>query len=416
MELRRKLTILADAAKYDASCASGGGRTRGATAGGIGSTEAGSGICHTYTPDGRCVSLLKILLTNYCVYDCSYCINRVSSNTERARFTPGEVVQLTLDFYRRNYIEGLFLSSGVLKSPDYTMEQIVEIARLLREEHRFAGYIHLKTVPGASAGLVERAGQYADRLSCNIELPTPADLAALAPEKQVDQIDRTMQTIRNEHERARSERGMGLPFAPAGQTTQMIIGATVTDDARILATADRLYRRFHLRRVIYSAYSPIPDASSLLPSKTPPLIREHRLTQADWLLRFYGFTVDEIAPAERSMLDLDVDPKLAWALRHRELFPVDVNRASRELLLRVPGLGRRTVERILRMRRHVAVTSSVLARLRIPIRRMRPFLLTADRVSAGRDALDRLDLRALLTPPEQLELFTARTSAIHGEL
>jgi putative DNA modification/repair radical SAM protein len=336
---------------------------------GIGSVD-GAGICHSYAPDGRCISLLKILLTNFCQYDCLYCVNRVSSNVQRARFTVDEVVHLTLDFYRRNCIEGLFLSSGIIQSADYTMEQVVEVARVLREEHDFRGYIHLKTIPEASPELLAQAGRYADRLSINIELPTESGLAALAPEKDVGAIKRSMARLRVHIDDARQAGATSRPspspscpapspsarrapqFAAAGQSTQMIVGADATSDATILATSANLYGAYDLKRVYYSAFSPIPHAASALPLKAPPLVREHRLYQADWLMRFYGFAADEITPPSAGgMLSLDVDPKLAWALAHEERFPVDVNRAPRELLLRVPGLGVKAVDRLLLARR-----------------------------------------------------------------
>ena len=408
-----KLAILADAAKYDASCASSGASKRHSLGtGGIGSTE-GMGICHSYTPDGRCVSLLKILLTNFCIYDCAYCVNRVSSNVRRARFNTDEVVKLTLDFYKRNYIEGLFLSSGIIRSSDYTMEQLVEVARSLREDHRFAGYIHLKTIPDAAPELLAAAGRYADRLSINVELPTEAGLAELAPEKKLPGIRAAMGELRWRIEENREQRrGQKLlrakppRFAPAGQSTQMIVGADGANDRSILHTSDNLYGNYRLKRVYYSAFSPIPDASIRLPSQAPPLVREHRLYQADWLLRFYGFGVDDIAPEEAGgMLDLDIDPKLAWALRHPEQFPVDVNRASRELLLRVPGLGTRNVDRIVASRRTGALRVDDLTRLRVPLRKALPFLLLPDHVPRG--GLDNpARLRAQLAPPpRQADLF-----------
>lgn len=409
VELRRKLEILADAAKYDASCASGGSR-RQAAAGGVGATE-GMGICHTYTPDGRCVSLLKILFTNHCVYDCRYCTSRVSSDVPRARFTVAEVVGLTLDFYKRNYIEGLFLSSGVLKDPDTTLELLIAVARSLREEHLFGGYIHLKATPGASAPLLREAGKYADRLSVNVELPTVADLASLAPDKTIDDVEASMDTIAV----AKREAERPEAFARAGQSTQMIIGATPSTDAQVLDTSARLYGAYDLRRVYYSAYSPILHADARLPSKPPPLVREHRLYQADWLLRFYGFSVGELVSAERPNLDLEIDPKLAWALAHREIFPIDVDRAPREMLLRVPGLGRRSVDTLIQARRHRAIRREDLARMRVP-RRAAPFLLTSDDASTASRTLDTLSLRDQLAPPKQLSLFEAKKSAVHGEL
>ncbi|TCZ58781.1 putative DNA modification/repair radical SAM protein [Roseicella aquatilis] len=411
MDLRRKLEILADAAKYDASCASSGTEKRDSRRGGLGSTE-GMGICHAYTPDGRCISLLKVLLTNACVFDCAYCINRASSNVPRARFTVRELVELVLHFYRRNYIEGLFLSSGIIRSPDYTMEQIVEVARLLREEHGFRGYIHLKTIPDASPELLARAGLHADRLSINIELPREEGLKSLAPEKDGPGIRRAMAGLRlridEAREAKRTERRAAAPrFAPAGQSTQMIVGADGADDGVVLGTSVNLYAGYGLRRVYYSAYSPIPDASSLLPPAPPPLLREHRLYQADWLLRFYDFTLEEIlAGGEGGMLDLGVDPKLAWALRHRDRFPVDVNRAPREMLLRVPGLGAKTVDRLLSARRHRSIRAEDLARLRLPLAKLLPFLVTADHHPRG-GVLDRADLRTLVAPRSE---FAARAA------
>jgi putative DNA modification/repair radical SAM protein len=306
------------------------GRTEAKLArqGGLGSTT-GMGICHSYTPDGRCVSLLKILLTNFCVYDCAYCINRRSSNVRRARFTVEEVVDLTLQFYKRNYIEGLFLSSGIIQSADYTMEELIRVAKLLREEHLFRGYIHLKTIPEASELLIAEAGRYADRLSINVELPTEAGLKQFAPEKDTGSIRKSMAGLRLRIEEAKAER-KAPKFSPAGQSTQLIVGADGASDATILANSASLYAGYKLKRVYYSAFSPIPDASRLLPPQAPPLRREHRLYEADWLMRYYGFSADEImAGADSGMLDLGIDPKLAWALRNRGLFPVDVNSAER---------------------------------------------------------------------------------------
>ena len=320
MDVESRLRILADAAKYDASCASSGSR-RKTPAGGIGN-GTGIGICHSYTPDGRCVSLLKILLTNYCMYDCTYCVNRVSSDTPRARFTPEEVANLTMAFYQRNYIEGLFLSSGIVGSADNTMEQLVRAASLLRVHHRFGGYIHLKAVPGASPELLKQAGLYADRLSANIELPTQAELDKLAPAKTHKEIESSMVQIRDAI--TESKDNSAVSYARAGQSTQMIVGATTAPDRQILQTASSLYDRYKLRRVYYSGFSPIPHSDPRLPINRSPLVREHRLYQADWMLRFYGFTLEEVTEEEN--LSLDVDPKLAWALRHREFFPVDVNR------------------------------------------------------------------------------------------
>jgi putative DNA modification/repair radical SAM protein len=303
--------------------------------------DHGAGICHAYTPDGRCISLLKILLTNYCLFECAYCINRRSSNVARARFTVEEVVTLTLEFYKRNYIEGLFLSSGIVRSPDHTMEQLMRVARSLRRDHGFAGDIHLKTIPEASPWLIEQAGLWADRLAINLELVSEQSLDKLAPEKDAPAIKTAMGQM---HERITEAREERRRFAPAGQSTQVIVGADDTTDEAVLGSSASLYGTFGLRRVYYSAFSPIPEASAVLPAKAPPLQRENRLYQADWLLRLYGFTVEEIAAGgEGGMLDLDADPKLAWALKHRERFPVDVNTADREMLLRVPGVGTRAV-------------------------------------------------------------------------
>ncbi len=409
MEVRRKLEILADAAKYDASCASGGS-VRKAVPGGVGSTE-GMGICHSYTPDGRCVSLLKILFTNYCVYDCRYCTSRISSDVERARFTVDEVVNLTLSFYRGNYIEGLFLSSGVLKSPDYTLEQLILVARTLRTRHGFGGYIHLKSAPGAAPELLAEAGRWADRLSVNVELPTPADLAALAPEKSMLAVEQAMASIAKAKVAAESPQH----YAPAGQSTQMIVGASAASDSAILGTANHLYRSYQLRRVYYSAFSPILHADARLPLQAPPLVREHRLYQADWLIRFYGFDVDELVNQTTPNLDLSIDPKLAWALAHRELFPVDVNRAEKSALLRVPGLGLRSVDKILLARRHRALRRADLPKLHV-MKRSAPFLLTVDDVGTPARELDTARLQRQLTPPRQLGLFEARNSAARGEV
>ena len=407
--LKKKLEILADAAKYDASCSSSGTAKKNSLGGkGIGSTE-GMGICHAYAPDGRCISLLKILLTNHCIFDCHYCINRKSSNVRRARFTPQEVADLTLNFYRRNYIEGLFLSSGIIKSSNHTMEQLVEVARILREEYDFRGYIHLKTIPEADPELVQQAGLYADRVSINVELPTKKGLTRLAPDKDERQIEGAMGKTKARIIEAKDERKRfkhAPRFAPGGQSTQMIVGADDANDADIVTKASRLYGAFGLKRVYYSAFSPIPDASAVLPLKRPPLMREHRLYQSDWLIRFYGYAAGEVTQATEKdgNLPLDIDPKLAWALKFREHFPVDVNRASKEQLLRVPGLGTTAVQRILHARRYRTLRLDDVAKLTQSIAKVRPFLITLD----WRPTVltDRADLRALLTPKsEQLELF-----------
>ena len=409
LDLQAKLAILADAAKYDASCASSGTSKRDSRGGkGVGSTE-GMGICHAYAPDGRCISLLKILLTNSCIFDCAYCINRKSSNVRRARFTAQEVVCLTLEFYKRNYIEGLFLSSGIIRSSNYTMEQLVEVARSLREDHDFRGYIHLKTIPDADPELVRQAGLHADRVSINVELPTEQGLSRLAPEKDGKQIEGAMRGMKASIADAgdAAKRFKSAPkFAPAGQSTQMIIGADAASDADIVARSSQLYGRFGLRRVYYSAFSPIPDASAVLPLKRPPLMREHRLYQCDWLMRFYGFAPKELQSAAGAdgMLPLDIDPKLAWALKFRDSFPVDVNRAPRDLLLRVPGLGTKAVNRILSSRRWRKLRLDDVARLTLSIAKVRPFITTIDWLPTL--LTDRADLRTIIAPKEQqLELF-----------
>jgi putative DNA modification/repair radical SAM protein len=395
-----KLRILADAAKYDASCASSGAPKRAAGSTGLGSTT-GTGICHAYTPDGRCVSLLKILLTNYCLFNCAYCINRRSSNVKRARFSVEEVVTLTVEFYKRNYIEGLFLSSGIIRSPDYTMEQMMLVARTLRR-HGFAGYIHLKAIPEASPWLIEQAGLWADRLSINLELPSERSLRRLAPEKNGASIKSAMSQM---HERIAEAKEERRRFAPAGQSTQVIVGADDTTDAAVLQASADLYTSYRLSRVYYSAFSPIPEPSAALPSSAPPLQRENRLYQADWLLRHYGFSPAEIAAGgSDGMLDLEIDPKLAWALKNRDRFPVDVNTAPREMLLRVPGLGKRAVDRIIAARRHTTLRLEDVARLTTGLKRVRPFLVAADHRPLR--LTDRLDLRrSLMTSEQQLSLF-----------
>ncbi len=408
MDLGNKLEILADAAKYDASCASSGAAkkdSRGSK--GVGST-GGAGICHSYTPDGRCISLLKVLLTNACLYDCHYCINRRSSNVRRARFTPDEVVQITLDFYKRNYIEGLFLSSGIIRSADYTMELVIDVARKLREDHHFRGYIHLKTIPEASPALIELAGRYADRISINIELPTQESLTILAPEKNLARTQDAMGHIKHKIEERHAERRKPNtpkppPFA-TGQSTQMIIGADDSTDSVILKRADTLYSGYNLRRVYYSGFSPIPEPSMILPLKSPPLVREHRLYQADWLLRFYEYKVDEITTAAAPNLDLDLDPKLSWALRNRAAFPININTAPREVLLRIPGIGVRNVDRIIGARRYTQLRLTDLLRLRLQMKKVLPFIIAADHHPL-RLGLDDDSLRArFLPPPRQLEL------------
>ncbi|WP_312511641.1 putative DNA modification/repair radical SAM protein [Stutzerimonas nitrititolerans] len=380
MQLIDKLSVLADAAKYDVSCASSGAPKRSSKGrSGLGATD-GMGICHSFTPDGRCVALLKILLkillTNFCLYDCQYCVNRRSSDVPRARFTPEEVVTLTLDFYRRNCISGLFLSSGIIRSADYTMEQLNRVARLLREEHEFRGYIHLKTIPDADPLLIAEAGRYADRLSVNIELPTESSLIRLAPEKQVVSIRQAMHSIHLGETEAQAEK-RAPRFAPAGQSTQMIVGADATDDSTILHTAQSLYGDFRLRRVYYSAFSPIPHSPKTVPFEAPPLLREHRLYQADFLMRGYGFRAGELL-AGPGNLPLDIDPKLAWALSNREHFPVDLNRAEPSLIARVPGIGILSAKRLVALRRQKRIRFEDLTRLRCSLEKAKPFVITQD--------------------------------------
>ncbi len=402
--IQSKLEILADAAKYDASCASSGAPKRDSRGTkGMGSTT-GAGICHSYTPDGRCVSLLKILLTNSCIFDCAYCINRRSSNVRRARFTVDEVVTLTLEFYKRNYIEGLFLSSGIIRDADYTMEQMVEVARKLREEHHFRGYIHLKAIPEASQELTAQAGRYADRLSINIELPTEKGLKAFAPEKRTSTIRTTMAGLKLRIDEVKAEK-RAPKFSPSGQSTQMIVGADGANDATIISTSASLYASYGLRRIYYSAFSPIPDASKTLPLAAAPLLREHRLYQADWLMRYYGFAPEEITEGDASgMLDLTIDPKLSWALRNRAKFPVDINAADRDVLLRVPGLGARTVDRLIDARRHRTLRLADIMRLTSGARRARPFIITPDHRPV--QDLDSTVLHARFAPkPVQMNLF-----------
>lgn len=410
-KLLNKLEILADAAKYDASCASGGAGKRAAgvkDGKSLGSLTGGTGICHSFTPDGRCVSLLKILMTNNCIYDCHYCINRRSSNVRRARFTVQEVVDLTLNFYKRNYIEGLFLSSGIINTPDYTMESMVRIAKSLRRDHGFKGYIHLKTIPNAAPELQAEAGLYADRLSINIEMPTQSALEKFAPEKKLSEIEKAMGHLQGRITEAKFEK-KAPRFAPGGQSTQMIIGADQTPDKGILRSSVHLYKNFGLRRVYYSAFSPIPDASLVLPLKPAPLLREHRLYQADWLYRFYEFTLDDIlAGTQDEMLELDKDPKLAWALRHRQFFPLDLNRADKHMLLRVPGLGVTSVKKILSIRRYHAISWRDLVKLRLPLEKIKPFICVAD-YRPPLALLDSENLFQRMARPSQLELFAAAT-------
>lgn len=403
MELNDKLEILADAAKYDASCASSGAPKRGSEGkDGLGATT-GMGICHSYTPDGRCVSLLKILLTNFCIYDCQYCINRRTSNVPRARFAVDEVVKLTQDFYLRNYIDGLFLSSGIIQSADYTMEQLVAVARQLREVHQFRGYIHLKTIPDADPLLIQEAGRWADRLSVNIELPTHDSVTRLAPEKSVHTIKLAMGSIRRKLDE-KAEEPKAPAFAPAGQSTQMIVGADASDDHTILNTAETLYGSYKLKRVYYSAFSPIPQSPGSVPLAPPPLLREHRLYQADFLLRGYGFTVGELMP-QTGNLALDIDPKLAWALGNREHFPMDLNRVDASLIPRIPGIGLRNAKRLVELRRLRRIRWEDLSRLRCSLKKLAPFVVTADYKPAQGATSSDLLRKHMADAPQQMNLW-----------
>lgn len=425
LPLEQRLKILADSAKYDVSCSSSGSNRAG-KAGALGSTEA-CGICHSWTADGRCISLFKILLTNACIYDCAYCLNRRSNDIPRAAFTPDEIVALTINFYRRNYIEGLFLSTGVIRSADYTMELLIAVAQRLREVERFNGYIHLKLVPGADPLLVAQAGRYADRVSINIELPSRHSLALLAPDKPRESVINPMRQVSGlivESQAARKESRKAPRFAPAGQSTQLIVGATPESDREIITLSEGLYKRLELKRVYYSAFIPVSDDNRLPMLPTPPLLREHRLYQADWLLRFYGFAAHELLDEDHPNLDMRFDPKSDWALRHLELFPVEVNRADYEILLRVPGIGVRSAQRIVQARRATRLGEAELKKLGVVLKRARYFL-TAGGYYLGGIRLDRPRLIERLLAParrparlDQLELFATMpdASALTGEL
>ena len=407
MELLDKLAILADAAKYDAACTSSGAK-RGFQSGKIGCTSSGvMGCCHSFSADGRCITLLKVLMTNRCVYDCKYCVNRRSNDTRRAMFSPEELAELTIQFYRRNYIEGLFLSSGVLRSPDYTTELMIRALSILRNEYRFNGYIHAKAIPGASPELVERLGMLADRLSVNIELPSEASLRALAPNKTKDAVLRPMRFIaeRGQENRRELVKYRHAPrFAPAGQSTQMIVGATKESDRHILTLTQSLYDTYHLKRVFYSAYVPVVE-NTLLPSldTKPPLLREHRLYQADWLLRFYVFRADELLDESQPDFDPLLDPKCCWALRHPDFFPVEVNRADYEALLRVPGIGVVSAKRLLVARRAGALRAEDLKKLGVVMKRAQYFL-TCSGQSAAPLRLSLEGVRRNLTTVERSSL------------
>lgn len=409
--MQSKLSILSAAAKYDVSCSSSGSR-RATPAGGVGN-GAPSGICHSFTEDGRCVSLLKILLSNVCRFDCAYCVNRRSNDIPRATFRPSEVVDLTLEFYRRNLIEGLFLSSGVFGSVDTTMEALVDVARTLRREHRFGGYIHLKAIPGASPELVAQAGLFADRLSVNLEIPSEQGLRLLAPEKDYPSALAPMNAIRQgilDHLPEANRSRHAPRFAPAGQSTQLIVGASPETDFQVLGLAAGLYGTQQLKRVYYSGYIPVSTDSRLPALDRPPLRRENRLYQADWLMRFYHFRWDELLDASQPNLDPDLDPKAAWALRHPEAFPVDVNRADLETLLRVPGIGVRSARLIVEGRRHGTVRMEHLKRFGVVLKRARPFLFDPHALVPSREIRPDRIRHLLAGPPEstQLSLFPSQ--------
>lgn len=402
MELMEKLRILADSAKYDVSCVSSGS-SRKNTPGGIGSSFS-AGICHSFTNDGRCISLLKILMTNCCIYDCAYCVNRSSNDIPRSTFTPEEIASLTINFYRRNYIEGLFLSSAVIKSPDHTMEQIIKVISTLREQYRFNGYIHIKAIPGADKALIEKAGGYSDRMSVNIELPTSQGLKLLAPQKDRESILGPMSFIKNkitENQEDRKRFTKAPQFVPAGQSTQMIVGATPDNDLSILRLSEGLYRKYSLRRVFYSAYVPVSRHPALPKIIKPPLLREHRMYQADWLLRFYGFKADELLNERHLNFDELLDPKCDWALRNLRYFPVEINRAEYPLLLRVPGIGVRSAQRIIRSRRMQTLDFADIKKLGIVLKRARYFITCKgryiDRVTMNEDFI-RQNLLAEKSP------------------
>ncbi|MDR2947969.1 MAG: putative DNA modification/repair radical SAM protein [Prevotella sp.] len=372
-----KLKVLAESAKYDVSCSSSG-TVRNNKAGGLGNTVGGMGICHSFTEDGRCVSLLKIMLTNFCIYDCAYCINRRSNDIRRATFTVNELVDLTIEFYRRNYIEGLFLSSGVINNPDYTMERMVRVVKNLRETHRFNGYIHMKSIPGSSPELVNEAGLYADRMSVNLEIPTEANLKLLAPEKDHRSVYKPMRYIQQGMQQSIEDRKKfrkAPRFVPAGQSTQMIVGATNEKDKDILRVSSILYQQTQMRRVYYSGFIPVNSYDSRLPAlKQAPLVRENRLYQADWLMRFYEYRADEIVDDSYPDLDLEIDPKLAWALRHPEMFPVDINKADYSMILRIPGIGVKSAKFIVMSRRHGRLNATHLKKIGVVMKKAQYFM------------------------------------------
>jgi putative DNA modification/repair radical SAM protein len=410
-----KLKVLAESAKYDVSCSSSG-TVRKNKAGGLGNTVGGMGICHSFTEDGRCVSLLKIMLTNFCIYDCAYCINRRSNDIRRATFTVQELVELTIEFYRRNYIEGLFLSSGVINNPDYTMEHMVRVVKDLRTVQRFNGYIHMKSIPGASQELISEAGLYADRMSVNLEIPTEANLKLLAPEKDHRSVYKPMRYIQQGMQQSIEDRRKfrSAPrFVPAGQSTQMIVGATDEKDKDILRVSSILYQQTQMRRVYYSGFIPVNSYDSRLPVlKQAPLVRENRLYQADWLMRFYQYRADEIVDDAYPDLDLEIDPKLAWALRHPEVFPVDINKADYAMILRVPGIGVKSAQFIVTSRRHGKLNASHLKKIGVVMKKAQYFITCNELAMYTVNEATPEYVRRILTEPKKRKKDDSQLSII----
>lgn len=419
MDLQRKLQILSDAAKYDVSCSSSGSNRKGSK---LGSTEA-AGICHSFTPDGRCISLLKILMTNFCIYDCAYCINKRSNDVPRAAFTVDEIVHLTINFYRRNYIEGLFLSSAIIKNPNHTMEMLTEVVKKLRTIHHFGGYIHLKAIPGASEELIHEAGLYVDRMSVNIELPSDTSLKLLAPDKKKEEIFKPMKFIHLNQVAHTEERKLSSKaplYVPGGQSTQLIIGATPESDLSILSLSEKLYQKYALKRVYYSAYTPVNKGKHLPDLSAPPTLREHRLYQGDWLLRFYGFKANELLDDKHPQFDTHLDPKTSWALNNLHLFPIEINRAPYQMLLRVPGIGLKGAQKIVSSRRIAPLQFEDLKKLGVVLKKAQYFI-TCHTKYYGQVDLDEDKIRHILTPKlhlieepkpyEQLSLFSMLPSS-----
>ncbi|HBI91779.1 MAG TPA: putative DNA modification/repair radical SAM protein [Terrisporobacter glycolicus] len=408
MDLQRKLEILSSAAKYDVSCSSSGSNRKNKK-GGIGNASV-SGICHSFTPDGRCVSLLKILMSNVCIYDCSYCISRTSNDFPRATFTPDEICDITINFYKRNYIEGLFLSSAIVKSADFTMEKLYETVYKLRNEHNFNGYIHLKAIPGADQNLIDKAGLLVDRMSVNIELPSSESLKILAPDKDKNKILLPMKNISNKIIQNKNEikRFKNAPsFVPGGQSTQLIVGASPESDLKILTLSESLYEKMNLKRVYYSAFVPVTNDKRLPEIKNPPTLREHRLYQADWLLRFYGFNANELLSEENPNFDINFDPKTNWALKNIHIFPLEINKAPREMLLRIPGIGEKSVQRIIAIRKVSNITFEDLKKIGVVLKRAQYFL-TCNGKYYGDVSFDEPLIRDKLAPKEDLNILESK--------